>query len=142
MDGPRLLFYGWLGLSSSVSLSWPKVEIRFFCWFLNLNFFSNYNCSNVLNLGNLQKQVKKALFQKLFLPFTVQINCFCDLKHFANSRPSDSKFKSFSLSLGHFFSHSQNNFGNKIPVATTWKLFFVIDSIRVTSVSAQWDVHS
>ena len=38
------------------------------------------------------------------------------LKNFANSRPSAWNFKSFSLSLGYFFSQvGQNNFGNKIP---------------------------
>jgi hypothetical protein len=53
----------------------------------------------------------------LFWPFTVWINCFSDLKHCANSRPSASNFKTFSRSLEQFFlSEGQNNFGNKIPL--------------------------
>ena len=77
----------------------------------------NYNCSSVLDLRNLQEQVKKAFcYQKLFWPFTVWINCSSDLKNFANSRPSCSNFKSFSRSLEQFFlTVGQNNFGNKIP---------------------------
>ena len=69
----------------------------------------NSNCSNLLDMRNPQEQVQKAVcYHKLFWPFTV----FCDLKNFANSRPSASNFKSFSWSLEQFFSH---NFGNKIP---------------------------
>ena len=87
--------------------------------FLNPNFFSNlnYNCSNLLDLRNLQKQVKKAFcHQKLFWPFTVWINCSSDFKNFENSRPSASNFKSFSLSQEQFFlTEGQSNFGNKIP---------------------------
>ena len=62
-------------------------------------FFSklNFNCSNFLDLRNLQEQVKKALcYQKLFWSFTVWINCSSDNKIVANSWPSASNFKSFS----------------------------------------------
>ena len=78
----------------------------------------NYDCSNVLDLINLQEQVKKAVcYQKFFWPFTVWINCSSDLKKFANSWPSASNFKSFSRSLEQFFlTVGQNNFGNKIPL--------------------------
>ena len=51
---------------------------NFSCMFLNPNNFSNLNsnCSNLLDLRNLQEQVKKAFcYQKLFWPFTVWINC-------------------------------------------------------------------
>ena len=77
----------------------------------------NSNCSNLLDLRNLQEQLKKALsYQKLFWPFTVWINCSSDLKNFENSRLSASNFKSFSRSLEQFFlTVGQNNFGNKIP---------------------------
>ena len=77
----------------------------------------NSNCSNLIDMRNLQEQVKKAFcYQKLFWPFTVWINCSSDLKNFANSRPSASNFKSFSGSLEQFFlTVGQNNFGNKIP---------------------------
>ena len=45
------------------------------------------------------------------------MNCFSDLKSFANSRPSASNFKSFTRSLEHFFlTEGQINFGNKIPL--------------------------
>ena len=92
---------------------------NFSCMFLNPNTFSNMNsnCSNVLDMKNLQEQVKKAFcYQKLFWPFTVWIDCSSDLKIFANSGPSASNFKSFSRSLEQFFlTVGQNNFGNKIP---------------------------
>ena len=79
----------------------------------------NYYCSNLLNIRNLQEQVKKALcYQKFFWPFTVWINCSSDLKNIASSRPSASNFKSFSRSLEHFFlTVGRNNFGNKIPLS-------------------------
>ena len=86
----------------------------------------NSNCSNLLDMRNLQEQVKKAFcYQKLFWSFTVWINCFSDLKNFANSRPTALNFKSFSRSLEQFFlTVGQNNFGNKIPLLTrcSWKL--------------------
>ena len=77
----------------------------------------NDNCSNSLIMRNLQEQVKKAFcYQKLFWHFTVWINCFNDLKIFANSQPSASNFKSFTRSLEQFLlTEDQNNFGNKIP---------------------------
>ena len=67
-------------------------------------------------MWNLQEQVKKSFcYPKLFWPFTVWKNCSSDLKNFANSRPSASNFKFFSLSLQEFFlTVGQNNFGNKI----------------------------
>jgi hypothetical protein len=51
--------------------------------FINPIIFSNFNCncSNLLDLRNLQEEVKKALcYQTLFSPFTVRINCSSDLK--------------------------------------------------------------
>ena len=90
--------------------------------FGNRILFSNLNsnCSNLIDMRNLQEQVKKAFcYQKLFWPFTVWINCSSDLKNFANSRHSASNFKSFSRSQEHFFlTVGQNNFGNKIPFLT------------------------
>jgi hypothetical protein len=75
----------------------------------------NSNCSNLLDMRNLQEQAKKAFcYQKLFWPFTAWINCSNDLKNFANSWPSASNFKSFSRSLEQFFlTLGQNNFGKK-----------------------------
>ena len=77
----------------------------------------NGNCSYVLDLRNLQEQVKKAFcYQILFWPFTVSINCCSNLKNFANSRPSALNFKGVSQSLEQFFlTVGQNNFANKIP---------------------------
>ena len=74
------------------------------CFWIPIIFSNlNYNCSNLLDMRNLQEQVKKAFcYQKLFWPFTVWINCSSDLKTFANSRPSASNFKSFSRSLEQF----------------------------------------
>ena len=59
--------------------------------------------SIVLDVRNVQAQVKKKLFQKLFWPFTVKINCSSDPKNIANSCPSASNFKSFSWLLEHVF---------------------------------------
>ena len=82
-------------------------------------FFSNLNsnCSDLLDLINLQEQVLKAFcYQILFWPFTVWTNCFSDLKIFENSRLSALNLKSFSRSLEQFFlTVGQNNFCNKIP---------------------------
>ena len=77
----------------------------------------NSNCSNFLDMRNLQEQVKKAFcYQKLFWPFTVRTNCSSDLNFFSNFRPSASNFKSFSPSLKQLFlTVGQNNFCNKIP---------------------------
>ena len=79
-------------------------------------FFSNLNsnCSDLLDMRNLQEQVKKAFcYQKMFWPFTVWINCSSDLKKFANSLTSTSKF--FSNTRTFFLSVGQNSFVNKIP---------------------------
>ena len=80
-------------------------------------FFWNPNCLYFSDMRK-QGQVKKAFcYQKLFWPFTVWINCLCDLKIFANTRRSASNFKSFSPSLEQFFlTIGQNNFGKKIPI--------------------------
>ena len=78
-----------------------KLSSNFSCSFLNPNdVFSdlNSNCSKLLDLRNIQEQVKKAFcYQKLFWPFTVWINCSCDLKHF--------KFFSITRTI---FSHSRS----------------------------------
>ena len=67
-----------------------KIEFsNFSCMFLNPIFFFlnlNSNCSNLLDLRNLQEQVKKAFcYRKFFWPLTVWINCSSDLKKIANS---------------------------------------------------------
>ena len=94
-----------------------SVFSNFSCFFLHPRKCSNlnYNCSNLLDMRDLQEQVKKAFcYQKILWPFTVWINCSSDLKNFANSRPSASNFKTFYTSLEQFFlTVGQNNFGNK-----------------------------
>jgi hypothetical protein len=84
--------------------------------------FSNCNCSNLLDLRNLQEQ----MFQKWVWPFTVRINCSSDLKSFENSPLSVSNFKSISQSLEQFFlTVSQSNFGNKIPFPSQYLISFL-----------------
>ena len=103
-------------------------------------FFSNFNfnCSISLSLRNLQEQVKKAFcYQELFWPFTAWINCFSDLKNFANSWPSASNFKSFSRSLEQFFlTVGQNNYGNKIPK----KYQFYSSNLTNLTFSGGWNL--
>ena len=74
---------------------------NFSCMFLNPNncFNLNSNWSNLIDLRNLQEQVKKAFcYQQLFWPFTVWINCTSDLKIFTNSSAFSLKFqKVFSI---------------------------------------------
>ena len=85
---------------------WKKNFLTFpACFWIPIIFFNmNYNCPNLLDMRNLQEQVKKAFcYQKLFWPVTVWINCFSDRKNFANSQLSALKFKSFSRSLKYFF---------------------------------------
>ena len=67
--------------------------------FLNPNFFSNLNsnCSNLLDMRNLQEQVKKhSVTKNLLWTFTVRTNCSSDLKIFC-------KFSAFSLEFQKFF---------------------------------------
>ena len=76
-------------------------------------FFSNLNCncSDLLDMRNLQEQDGKAFcYQKLFWLFTVWINCSSDpeklLKFEAESRKFEKKIE------------GQNNFVNNIPFLT------------------------
>ena len=55
----------------------------------------NCNCSNLLDMRNLQEQVKKHSVIKNCSDLSVWINCSSDLKMFENSWPSASNFKSF-----------------------------------------------
>ena len=60
---------------------------------------------NVLDLRTPQEWIKKSiLFLKLFLPFTVQIDCSCDLIFFENYHPSALNFISFLAHQNIFFS--------------------------------------
>ena len=54
------------------------------CFWIPIIFSNfNYNCSNLLDMRNLQEQVKNAFcYQKLFWPSTVWINCSSDLNIF------------------------------------------------------------
>ena len=73
--------------------------------FLNPIFSNlNSNCSNLLDMRNLQEQVKGDCSDL----FTVGTNCSCDLNMFANSWPSTSNLKKKSRSLQQFFSVGQN----------------------------------
>ena len=111
---------GWYLIKKAEILTQIWNFLTFLACFLIPIIFSNlnHNCSNSLDLSNLQEQVKQAFcYQKMFWYFTVWIICSNDQKIFANSWPSASNFKSFSLSLEHFFlTEGQNNFGFKIPL--------------------------
>ena len=65
------------------------------------------------------KLMRTFLVQNFFYSKKIKIYS-SDLKMFANSRPSDSNFRSFSRSLEQFFlTVGRNNFGNKIPLLPT-----------------------
>ena len=84
---------------------------NFSSMFLNHSNFSNlnYNWSNLVDMRNLQEQVKKPSVTKIFVsPFTAWINCSSDLKNFANSWPSSANFKSFFSISRTIFSHSRS----------------------------------
>ena len=95
----------------------------FFCRFLNPNYFFNLNsnCTKVLDLRNLQEQVKKnILFHKLFWPFNVQTNCSSDLKKISITRE--------------FFSHSRSEQfckQNTIPTCDLEFWFSISVSVRL-----------
>ena len=80
----------------------------------------NSNCSNLLDMRNLQEQVKKAFcYQKIFWPFTVWINCFSDLNFFC-------KFLAFSLEFQKFFSVTRTSSWDQTtnPESTNPDTFF------------------
>ena len=58
-----------------------------------------------------RKKLENILFQKLYWPSTVRINCSNNPKIFANSWPS--KFQKF-FTIKFVLTVGQNNFGNKI----------------------------
>ena len=81
--------------------------------------FSNFNsnCSNLVDMRNLQEQVKKAFcYQKLFWPFTAWINCSSDLKILQILGLQSRISKGFPDHENNFFlTVCQNNFANKMP---------------------------
>ena len=82
---------------------------QLFCRLLSSIPFHKGGCGfrEKIDIGNCSDL---SLFEK---------NCSDDLKVFANSRSSASKFKSFSRSLKQFsFIVGQNKFRNKIPFLT------------------------
>ena len=90
----------------------------------------NSNCSNLLDMRNLQEQA--FCYQKLFWPFTVWINYSSDLKMFSNSWPSASNFKSFSRSIEQFFlTVGQNNFGSKILIPGKNLILFLFCLLKI-----------
>ena len=82
-----------------VAVIWKLIFLTFPACFLIPIFFSNLNsnCSNLLDMRNLQEEVKKGFFyQNLPWPFTVWINCSCRL--------AASNFRKFCWSLEQFSS--------------------------------------
>ena len=74
----------------------------------------NSNCSDLLDLRDLQEQVKKK-HSVIKNCSEFSLNFSSDLKFFANFEPSALKFKSFSQSIEYYFlTVGQTNFGNKI----------------------------
>ena len=81
----------------------------------------NSNCSNLLDMRNLQEQVKKAFcYQKLFWPFTVPTNCNSDLKisgRFIKHIPIKGAYYAFHIGLP-----PTNNFYIPVPLLRCYKL--------------------
>ena len=97
------------GCPKLVLILYPHMYFFIFsCMFLNPKFFFcnlNSNCSNSLDMSNLQEQVKNIFcYQKLLWTFNVQINCSSDLK-ILGLQPRISKV--FSV-IRRFFSHSKS----------------------------------
>ena len=106
---------GWIVTDGLWSMELWSMEL----WSLKKEVFSNfsyrflnprdlnYNCSNLLDLRNLQEQFKKnILFKKLVWSFIVWRNCSDDLNKIANSWPSVSNFEKIVINYQTIFSHS------------------------------------
>ena len=87
-----------LGISTVI----PQATIIF--WNLRCG---NYSREETIHFSLLiiQIYIFAACYQTFFWPFTVGINSSSYLKNFANSQPSASNFKFFSITIT-FFSHS------------------------------------
>ena len=88
-----LISFTWLG-SNELEKGHPMIQVQLFSNFFTACFyipfiFSNLisNCSKLLDMRNLQEQVKKAFcYKKLLWPFTVWINWSSDFKNFEITR--------------------------------------------------------
>ena len=81
---------------------WHEITYR------NITFAqNNYNYNKIMVLWNI-------LFQKLFWPYTIWINCSSDLIFLQLLGLVFQKV--FSITTTFFFTTDQNNFGYKIPV--------------------------
>ena len=79
---PSPIFFNW---KDTINFEHWKMTLKIRTLRCSRRLFSNFNfnCSNLLDLKNLQEQVKIAFcHQKFFWPFTVWINCSIDLKKF------------------------------------------------------------
>ena len=93
-DEQKLVKCNFFDRSKEWEIVGSKIESHSFLIFPKSQSNLNSNCSDLLDMRNIQEQVKKAFcYQKLFWPFTIWINCSVDLKIFANSRPSALNFK-------------------------------------------------
>ena len=115
-------------------------------------FFSNLNssCFSLLDMRNLQEQVKKHSVAKNSSDLTLWINCSSGLKIFTKSQPSVSNFKLFSRSLEHFFlTVGQNNIWFILNVYLLQEHIFNLGSTLILFVKSfrayvysKWDVYS
>ena len=100
----------------SANIFWKKWTIcnRAFSNFSCIIFVNlNYNCCHLLDLRNLQEQVKKAFcYEKLFWPFTVWINCSSDREKLLKFEAEGREFSKILRSLEQFIQtvKGQNNF--------------------------------
>ena len=79
-------------------------------------------------MRNLQEQVRKTFcYQKLFLTFTVWIDCSSDFKKFTISSPSVSNFKSFFwITRTYFFTEGQNKENTISDSLSSYKILHII----------------
>ena len=87
------------------------------CFKIHIIFFNlNSNCPNLLDLRNLQEQVKKVFcYQKLFWPFIFWIHFSSVWEFLLKFEAEGREFSNILRSLEQFFlTVGQNNFGNKI----------------------------
>ena len=118
--GLKVLKQNWVWVKHWWLLQVSRNFLTCSCRFLHSNYLFQLAFKLYWIWRNLQKSI---MIQKSFWPLTVWINCYSDLRHFANSRHSAWNFQTFFFSINRvIISHSRSEWFYKILVIWT---FFV-----------------